>query len=100
MAKDSIFFTLEGMHDMYKTAKTYTDNYSAAITELDEIIKALSEFWTSTETHTYDSFVQLFQEKKSKLFEARDYMNRFCSKILEKANDFEEGDKAIIRSFN
>ena len=100
MAKDYVYFTLEGMQEMYKTAKKFTDNYSAAISELDNTISSLSEYWRSTETHTYDSFVQLFQEKKSKLYAARDHMQLFCKKILEKAEDFEEGDNAIKRSFN
>lgn len=100
MAKDYIYFTLEGMQEMYATAKAYTDQYSAAIEELDSTIKVLSEHWKSTETHTYDRFLQMFQEKKSKLYEARDYMQRFCNKIHEKTEDFEEGDKRIINSFN
>ncbi len=100
MAKDYVYFTLEGMHDLYATAKRYTDSYSAAITELDNTIKALSDFWRATETHTYDQFVQMYQAKRTRLFEARDHMQRFCSKVREKAASFEEGDKEIIRSFN
>ncbi len=100
MAEDSLFFTLKGMEELYDEANGYTKNFSAAIEELDRTIEGLNNYWQSTETKTYETFYQLYKEKKAKLIDAKDLMIEFCKKVEEKKKDFEEGDKAIIRRYD
>jgi len=92
-------FTLAEMERTLEEAKNYTEHYSAAITDLDAQEKALSADWVSTEIGTYEEFISRYNEKKQKLFDARDYMIQFCKKLNEKIQDFQEAAESIKSSF-
>ena len=92
-------FTLAEMENALQNAQTYTKNYSEAITELDTTIKALSADWQSTEIGTYEEFVGKYNEKRQKLFDARDYMIKFCNKLNEKIQEFQDTAQEIKSSF-
>ena len=92
-------FTLKEMEVTLQSAQTLTTNYSNAITELDSMIKGLAADWTSTEIGTYEEFVGRYNEKRQKLFDARDYMIKFCNKLNEKIQEFQETATSIKSSF-
>jgi len=92
-------FTLEEMQATLTDAQRYTNAYSEAITELDTTIKALSSDWVSTEIGTYEAFVEKYNLKRQKLFDARDYMIKFCNKLNEKIIEFQEAGDSIKSNF-
>lgn len=92
-------FTLEEMQITLENAVAQTNKYSEAINTIDEAINKLSSSWVSNEVGTYQEFVSKYNEKKGKLYDARDYMVRFCNKLREKINEFSEAATAIKNSF-
>ena len=92
-------FTLAEMQATRDEAQRYTQAYSEAITELDATIKSLSNDWVSTEIGTYEEFVEKFNAKRDSLFDARDYMIKFCNKLDEKIQEFQDTANAIKASF-
>jgi flagellar biosynthesis chaperone FliJ len=92
-------FTLEEMQTTLENAVTQTNKYSEAINTIDEAINKLSSSWVSNEIGTYQEFVNKYNEKKGSLYDARDYMIRFCNKLREKINEFTEAATAIKNSF-
>lgn len=92
-------FTLAEMQATRDDAQRYTQAYSEAITELDATIKNLSNDWVSTEIGTYEEFVEKYNAKRDSLFDARDYMIKFCNKLDEKIQEFQDTANAIKASF-
>ena len=92
-------FTLSEMQATLENATTQTNKYSEAITTIENTINMLSESWVSKEIGTYEEFVNKYNEKKQKLYDARDYMIRFCNKLREKISEFDEAATAIKSSF-
>ena len=92
-------FTLEEMEALYSEAQSYTQQFRAAIENLDSAVKELSGYWASEETGTYQEFQNLYNEKKATLVSALEYMNRFCAKVEEKRADFAEASNNIKNRF-
>ena len=92
-------FTLSRMQLTKEAAEKCTVAYSNAITELDDTIKKLADDWKSDETGTYEEFVMKYNEKRDKLFDARDYMLKFCAKLDEKIQEFQDSANKIKASF-
>ncbi len=92
-------FSLAEMRAARDDAQKYTNLYSEAITELDKTIKELANDWVSTEIGTYEEFVEKYNAKRDSLFNARDYMLKFCGKLEEKIQEFQETANAIKSSF-
>ncbi len=94
-----ITFTLEKMEALYNEAVDYYNIYQNSLAEINQIIKELSLYWTSEETHTYQDFYQKYQEKLPKLLEAKDMMKEFCNQIEIKKNEFLIAANQSIDSF-
>ena len=92
-------FTLSEMQATKDDAQKFTNAYSEAITELDNTIKNLANDWVSTEIGTYEEFVEKYNAKRDRLFEARDYMLKFCAKLDEKIQQFQDTANSIKASF-
>lgn len=92
-------FTLSEMQATRDEAQRYTQAYSEAITELDETIKNLANDWVSSEIGTYEEFVEKYNTKRDALFDARDYMIKFCNKLDEKIQEFQDTANSIKASF-
>ena len=92
-------FTLSETQTALENATTQTNKYSEAITAIDETINKLSSSWVSKEIGTYEEFVGKYNEKRQRLFDARDYMVRFCNKLREKISEFDETATAVRNSF-
>ncbi len=92
-------FTLEEMEGLYAEATSYTQQFQAAIENLDSAVKELSGYWTSEETGTYQTFQNLYNTKKQTLLSALDYMKQFCAKVEEKRADFQEASNNIKNRF-
>jgi transcription initiation factor TFIIIB Brf1 subunit/transcription initiation factor TFIIB len=92
-------FTLSEMQATLENATNQTNKYSEAINTIEETINKLSASWVSKEIGTYEEFVNRYNEKKRRLFDARDYMIRFCDKLREKISEFDEAATAIKNSF-
>ena len=92
-------FTLEEMQTTLDNVLNQTSKYSAAIESIDGAINKLSASWVSKEIETYEEFVSKYNEKKQRLYDARDYMNRFCNKLREKINEFTDAANSIKNSF-
>lgn len=92
-------FTLEEMQTTLDNAVAQTKKYSGAIARIEESINTLSSSWVSNEIGTYQTFVDKYNEKKQTLLDAADYMNRFCNKLREKTEEFDDAAKVIKDSF-
>lgn len=92
-------FTLEEMDALYQEATAYTQQFEAAIENLDNAVNELSGYWTSEETGTYQSFQNLYKTKKQTLIAARDYMKKFCAKVSEKRSDFTAAANKVKNTF-
>ena len=92
-------FTLEEMQTTLENAVIQTNKYSEAINTIDGAITKLSSSWVSNEIGTYQEFVNKYNEKKGSLYDARDYMIRFCNKLREKINELAEAANDIKKSF-
>ena len=95
---NTLEFSLSEMGETYNRAVSYTNKYEGAITSIDSAINQLAEVWKSSETATYEKFVELYNSKRQSLFDALDLMNRFCAKLSEKEGDFDEASTAIKNS--
>ena len=93
-------FTLGEMQTTLENAVSQTNKYSEAINTIDEAINKLSSSWVSNEIGTYQEFVNKYNEKKGSLYNARDYMVRFCNKLRDKINEFSSAANAIKNSFD
>lgn len=92
-------FTLEEMQTTLENATSQTNKFSEAINTIESSINKLSSSWVSNEIGTYQEFVSKYNEKKQSLYDARDYMNRFCNKLREKINEFTDAANSIKNSF-
>ena len=92
-------FTLEEMEGLYSEASALTQQFQAAIENLDSAVKELGVYWTSDETGTYQSFQNLYNTKKQTLVAALDYMKQFCQKVDQKRVDFQDASNKVKNSF-
>ncbi len=92
-------FTINKMEELYLEASSYLQVYKESLESMNQIMSELSKYWKSDETNTYQEFYQKYQEKYSKLIEARDMMMKFCNQIEDKKNEFIESSNNIINSF-
>lgn len=92
-------FTLEEMDTLHSQATAYTNQFRAAIENLDSAVSELSGYWTSEETGTYQEFQNLYNTRKKTLLDALEYMNKFCAKIEEKRADFESASNKVKNTF-
>lgn len=97
---NTLAFSLSEMGETYNRAVSYTNKYESAINAIDSAIKQLAEVWKSSETGTYDKFLDLYNGKRQSLFDALELMKRFCKKLSDKEGDFDEASTAIKNSMN
>ncbi len=88
-------FSLKEMKEVLRISQAQVDLYNESIQNLDIAIKQLENYWISTETGTYEEFKNHYLEKKSKIFEAKDYMIKFCQKLEEQIFIYEDASKDI-----
>lgn len=92
-------FTLEEMDSLYEEATAYTQQFDAAIQNLDSAVNELSGYWTSEETGTFQEFQNLYKTKRKTLVEAKEYMSKFCAKVAEKRSDFSAAANKVKNTF-
>ena len=99
MTNMEMSFTLKEMDQVYIEGIEYYHSYKNAIETLKEIIEELPKYWTSEETNTYESFLELFKEKYKLLVEVSDRMNTFCERLNQKKEDLQQASVDAINSF-
>ena len=92
-------FTLSEMEALYNEAYNYYEVFKSSIKELDSVINSMENSWISKETHTYETFKELYKEKYPKLKNAEDAMLLFCKKMEEKKEQLERTSNEVINSF-
>ncbi len=97
---DIVKFNLAEMQNLYDEASNYENTFKTGIDELEQLVKGLSEVWTSNETGTYESFKSLFDEKLPLLLSGDECMKEFCDKVKTKKEDFDQAAKDTINLFN
>ena len=92
-------FTLSEMEATHSEALGYYNRYKESVESLNSLMEALPASWKSEETQTYERFLEMYKEKYPKLTEAAEMMEKFCTKLEQKKNDFEDAAQQSINSF-
>lgn len=93
-------YTLKEMQETLTNLKYQTERYSQAINTIDEDLKKLKESLKTEETGIYETLLEIYNQKKQSLFEAREYMLKLCTKLEEKITDLNDTTQEIYNKFN
>ena len=94
-----IAFTLKKMDEIYQEAYGYYTEYKESLSEINTIINNIGNYWKSTETYTYEEFIELYKDKYKKLLMLQEYMRQYCDVLLSRKNNFSTASNNAIKNF-